>query len=320
MEQLFSTPVQSDHGINDYKAVADECECDIAKAAAAATSSARSPTCVISAVDDDQLDDVFRLPGHDEDDANAERRCPLEQDHQEDGTTGGRNVGPLLCLGGRIEQPYFRHPTRCLTPSYANQQLVELSTLSNEESSSSSSDDCSSDDHRYLYLPTRRRRAAPLMSIFRPTSGTKRRCDFEEDDRQHYRSSNDDDRDDGCGSPTKRPSLRHANPVGSGEYGHDAHDAEISLSSTFSFASAFKRICRSTSSSSSSFSSLLAAGEEGFPVFPLAATTIGSSRSGDDATAVSTMTIFEHLQHPLSTLVMRPSEDIVFNHPKNDDE
>ena len=319
MEQLFSTPVQSDHGINDYKAVADECECDIAKAAAA-TSSARSPTCVISAVDDDQLDDVFRLPGHDEDDANAERRCPLEQDHQEDGTTGGRNVGPLLCLGGRIEQPYFRHPTRCLTPSYANQQLVELSTLSNEEASSSSSDDCSSDDHRYLYLPTRRRRAAPLMSIFRPTSGTKRRCDFEEDDRQHYRSSNDDDRDDGCGSPTKRPSLRHANPVGSGEYGHDAHDAEISLSSTFSFASAFKRICRSTSSSSSSFSSLLAAGEEGFPVFPLAATTIGSSRSGDDATAFSTMTIFEHLQHPLSTLVMRPSEDIVFNHPKNDDE
>jgi hypothetical protein len=158
------------------------------------------------------------------------------------------------------------------------------------------------------------------MSIFRPTSGTKRRCDFEEDDRQHYRSSNDDDRDDGCGTPTKRPSLRHANPVGSGEYGHDAHDAEISLSSTFSFASAFKRICRSTSSSSSSFSSLLAAGEEGFPVFPLAATTIGSSRSGDDATAVSTMTIFEHLQHPLSTLVMRPSEDIVFNHPKNDDE
>ena len=321
MEQLFSSPVQSDHGINDSKAVADECECDIAKAAAAAAaaSSARSPTCVISAVDDDQLGDVFRLPGYDEDGANAERRCPLEQDHQEYGTTGGRNVGPLLCLGGRIEQPYFLHPTRCLTPSYAN--LVELSTLSNEESSSSSSsDDCSSDDHRYLYLPTRRRRAASLMSIFRPTSGTKRRCDFEEDDRQHYRSSNDDDRDDGCGTPTKRPSLRHANPVGSGEYGHDAHDAEISLSSTFSFASAFKRICRSTSSSSSSFLSLLAAGEEGSPVFPLAATTIGSSRSGDDATAVSTMTIFEHLQHPLSTLAMRPSEDIVFNHPKNDDE
>ena len=321
MEQLFSTPVQSDHGINDYKAVADECECDIAKAAAAATSSARSPTCVISAVDDDQLDDVFRLPGHDEDDANAERRCPLEQDHQEDGTTGGRNVGPLLCLGGRIEQPYFRHPTRCLTPSYANQQLVELSTLSNEEASSSSSDDCCSDDHRYLYLPTRRRRAAPLMSIFRPTSGTKRRCDFEEDDRQHYRSSNDDDRDDGCGSPTKRPSLRHANPVGSGEYGHDAHDAEISLSSTFSFASAFKRICRSTSSSSSSFSSLLAAGEVGASVVapPLVATT--GSLLAEDATAFSTMTIFKNLQHPLSSSAMTPFEDIEFYHnPKDDNE
>ena len=298
MEQrmIFSSPVQSEYGINDM-VVADECEreCDIDKAAAA--SSARSPTCIIFAVDE-QLGGVFCQPGLTRD----ARRCPLEQDQQEDGTTG------------------ILRPTRCLTPSYANQELVELSTFSDEDSSSSSSDDCSSDDHRYLYLPTRRRRAAPLMSIFRPTSGTKRRCDFEEDDRQHYRSSNDDDRDDGCGSPTKRPSLRHANPVGSGEYGHDAHDAEISLSSTFSFASAFKRICRSTSSSSSSFSSLLAAGEEGFPVFPLAATTIGSSRSGDDATAVSTMTIFEHLQHPLSTLVMRPSEDIVFNHPKNDDE
>ena len=294
---IFSSPVQSEYGINDM-VVADECEreCDIDKAAVA--SSARSPTCVIFAVDE-LLGGVFCQPGltHDA------RRCPLEQDQQEDGTTG------------------ILRPTRCLAPSYANQELVELSTFSDEESSSS--DDCSSDDHRYLYLPTRRRRAAPLMSIFRPTSGTKRRCDFEEDDRQHYRSSNDDDdddRDDGCGTPTKRPSLRHANPVGSGEYGHDAHDAEISLSSTFSFASAFKRICRSTSSSSSSFSPLLAAGEEGSPVFPLAATTIGSSRSGDDATAVSTMTIFEHLQHPLSTLAMRPSEDIVFNHPKNDDE
>jgi len=298
MEQrmIFSSPVQSEYGINDM-VVADECEreCDIDKAAAA--SSARSPTCVIFAVDE-HLGGLFCQPGltHDA------RRCPLEQDQQEDGTTG------------------ILRPTRCLAPSYANQELVELSTFSDEESSSSSSDDCSSDDHRYLYLPTRRRRAAPLMSIFRPTSGTKRRCDFEEDDRQHYRSSNDDDRDDGCGTPTKRPSLRHANPVGSGEYGHDAHDAEISLSSTFSFASAFKRICRSTSSSSSSFLSLLAAGEEGSPVFPLAATTIGSSRSGDDATAVSTMTIFEHLQHPLSTLVMRPSDDIVFNHPTNNDE
>ena len=332
MEQLFSSPVQGDHGINDM-VVADECEreCDIDKAAAmAAASSARSPTCVISAVDDDQLGDVVRFPGHDKDSATAERRCPLEQDHQEGGTTGGRNVGPLLRLEGRIEQPYFLHPTRCPTPSYANEELVKLSTLSNEESSSSS-DDCSSDDHRYLYLPTRRRRAAPLMSIFRPTSGTKRRCDFEEEgrcdfeeeNRQYYRSSNDDDDDeaDECGTPTKRPSLRHANPVGSREYGHDAHDAEISLSSTYSFASAFKRICRSTSSSSSSFSSLLAAGEEGASVaLPFAATTISSSRSGDDATAVSTMTIFEHLQHPLSTLVMRPSEDIVFNHPKNDDE
>ena len=327
MEQLFSSPVQSDHGINGNKAVADECECDIAKAAAAA-SSARSPTCVIFAVDE-QLGDVFRMPGHDEDDANAERRCPLEQVHQEGGTTGGRNVGPLLRLGGRIEQPYFLHPTRCGTPSYANQELVELSTLSNEESSSSSSDDCSSDDHRYLYLPSRRPRAAPLMSIFRPTSGTKRRCEFEEEDRQHYRSSNDDDDDDddnddnddeadGCGTPTKRPSLRHANPVGSGEYGHDAHDAEISLSSTFSFASAFKRICRS-SSSSSSFSSLLAAGEEGSPVFPLASTTIGGNLLTEDATAVSTMTIFKNLQHPLSSLAMTPFEDIEFRHNSKDD-
>ena len=313
MEQLFSSPVQSDHGINDSKAVADECECDIAKAAAAAAaaSSARSPTCVISAVDDDQLGDVFRLPGYDEDGANAERRCPLEQDHQEYGTTGGRNVGPLLCLGGRIEQPYFLHPTRCLTPSYAN--LVELSTLSNEESSSSSSsDDCSSDDHRYLYLPTRRRRAASLMSIFRPTSGTKRRCDFDEDDRQHYRSSNDDDDDDdddddGFGTPTMRPLLRHANPVGSGEYGHDAHDAEISLSSTFSFASAFKRICRSTSSSSSSFSSLLAAGEVGASVAPPLVATTGNLLAED--------------AHPLSSSAMTPFEDIEFYHnPKDDNE
>ncbi len=295
---IFSSPVQSEYGINDM-VVADECEreCDIDKAAAA--SSVRSPTCVIFAVDE-QLGDVFCLPGLTHD-ATAERRCPLEQDQQERGTTG------------------ILRPTRCLTPSYANQEFVELSTFSDEESSSSSSDDCSSDDHRYLYLPSRRPRAAPLMSIFRPTSGTKRRCEFEEEDRQHNRSSNDDDRDDGCGTLTKRPSLRHANPVGSGEYGHDAHDAEISLSSTFSFASAFKRICRS-SSSSSSFSSLLAAGEEGSPVFPLASTTIGSSRSGDDATAVSTMTIFEHLQHPLSTLVMRPSEDIDLNSPKDDDE
>ena len=299
MEQrmIFSSPVQSEYGINDM-VVADECEreCDIDKAAAA--SSARSPTCVIFAVDE-QLGGVFCQPGLTRD----ARRCPLEQDQQEDGTTG------------------ILRPTRCLTPSYANQELVELSTFSDEDSSSSSSDDCSSDDHRYLYLPTRRRRAAPLMSIFRPTSGTKRRCDFEEDDRQHYRSSNDDDLDDGCGTPTKRPSLRHANPVGSGEYGHDAHDAEISLSSTFSFASAFKRICRSTSSSSSSFSSLLAAGEVGASVVapPLVATT--GSLLAEDATAFSTMTIFKNLQHPLSSSAMTPFEDIEFYHnPKDDNE
>jgi hypothetical protein len=325
MEQFFSSPVQSDHGINDNMAAVDECECDIAKAAAA--SSARSPTCVISAVDDEQLGGVSHLPGHDADDATAEWRCQPEQDQQEGGTTGGGNVGPLLRLGGRIEHPCFLHPTRCLTPSYANEELVELSTFSNEESSSSSSSsssDCSV-DHRYLYLPTRRRRAAPLMSIFRPMSCTKRRCDFEEEDRKYNRSSSnddDDDDDDGCGTPTERPSLRHANPVRSGEYGHDAHDAEISLSSTYSFASAFKRICRSASSSSSSYSSLLTASEEGaFLALPLAVTTIDGCLLAKDPTAVSTMTIFKNLQHPLSTMAMTPSKDIEFHHnPKDDNE
>ncbi len=296
MEQrmIFSSPIQNDYGINNMVVTP--------------ASSARSPTCVIFAVDDEQLGGVFRLLGHNADDATAERRCQPEQDQQAGGTTG------------------FLHSTRCLTSSYANQELVELSTFSDEESSSSSSssDDCSV-DHRYLYLPTRRRRAAPIMSIFRPMSGTKRRCDFGEEDHQYFRSSSDDDGRDGeegdrRDTPTKRPSLRHANPVRSGEHEHDAHVAEISLSSTYSYVSALKRICRSASSSSS-FSSLLAAGEEGSSVSPIAASTIGNSRSGDDATAVSTMTIFEHLQHPQSSLVITPSEDIEFHHnPKDDNE
>jgi len=114
--------------------------------------------------------------------------------------------------------------------------------------------------------------------------------------------------------------LLHANPVGSGEYGHDAHDAAISLSSTFSFASAFKRICRSTSASSSSFSSLLAAGEVGASVAPPLVATTGNLLA-EDATAFSTMTIFKNLQHPLSSSAMTPFEDIEFYHnPKDDNE
>ena len=51
---------------------------------------------------------------------------------------------------------------------------------------------------------------------------------------------------------------------------------------------------------------------------PFAATTIGGSLLAEDPNPVSTMTIIEHLQHPLSTLVMMPSDDIEFNRPKND--
>ncbi|KAL3798439.1 hypothetical protein ACHAW5_007391 [Stephanodiscus triporus] len=287
MEQtiIFSSPVQSDYDIDNNMAVADECEFDIAKAAAAsATSSSRSPTCVIFAVDE-RLDGVFRVSDHRDND-DGEPRRPLEEDQQ----------GELSTFSDDTDE-------------------------SSSSSSSSSGDDGNDHHRRYRYLPTRRRRTAPLMSIFRPTGGTKRRCDFEEEDRR-YRSDDDDDDheddDDGRGSPTKPPSLRHANPVGSREYGHDAHDAEVSLSSTFSYASAFKRICRSISSSS--YSSLVVAEEEVASAFPLATTISDGSRSADDVTAVSTMTIFEHLQHPLSSSTTTIFENIEFRYPKEDNE
>ena len=156
---------------------------------------------------------------------------------------------------------------RCLTlPSFTTDG--ELSTFSEDKEGDEEASDDENDHPSRFTLRSRRR--APL-SIFRPVSG-KRQYEHE----QHVNTT-----------PTKRRAcsaqlLCHANPIGS----DDACDEIPLLSSSFSFASPLKRVCRSScSSTSSSLTSLFA---EALPA------TIRSNRA--DTFSVTP----QHLQHPLS--------------------
>ena len=148
----------------------------------------------------------------------------------------------------------------------------ELSIFS--EDTEEGVEEASDDGNDHQSPSTGRRRISPL-SIFRPVSGTKRRCDFQE--REHHTNT----------TPTKRracsaPLLCRANSVVS----DDGCDEIPFLSSAYSFASPVKRVCHSSSSStSSSFTSLFA---EAMPA------TIRSNQA--DTFSITP----QHLQHPLS--------------------
>ena len=159
---------------------------------------------------------------------------------------------------------------RFLTPSSFTTD-GELSTFSEdtEEGDEEASDD--GNDHQ---SPSTGRRRISSLSIFRPVSGTKRRCDFQE----HEHHANTPNKRRACSAPV----LCHANPIAS----DDISDGIPLLSPSYSLASPFKRICRSSSSSaSSSFTSLF---HEALPA------TIRSNQAGTFSITP------QHLHHPLS--------------------
>jgi hypothetical protein len=336
MEQqlIFSSPIhqgeyfymdESGSNMGSILVASDECESNVVDKMAMSSgvsSSSRSPTCVVLAVDE-RLSDVFRVPSV----ADAVDAAPGDGDmvedvdrEEEDRRDHHRQVGGV---DNDIVPSLLLRPSRCLTPSFATEEEIMQSTFSEDTDETSSSTSSISGDerhHRYRrYLPTMRRsratNAPSLVSIFRPsTCGTKRRCDDfdddqdeedeEEEDRQRFyhhqkyrRSSDDYDDDDECG-----PSLlRRANPVGSGEIRDDGESedechhrhphqdedgGEVSLSSTYPFASAFKRICRSGSANSSA----------------IAPSAIIDGGNGIDLVSRTTAK-FERLQHPLSSMM-----------------
>ena len=160
----------------------------------------------------------------------------------------------------------------------------ELSIFS--EDTEEGVEEASDDGNDHQSPSTGRRRISPL-SIFRPVSGTKRRCDFQE----HEHHANTPNKRRACSAPL----LCHANSIVS----DDACDGIPLLSSSYSFASPFKRVCRSSSSSaSSSFTSLFA---EALPA------TIRSNQA--DTFSITP----QHLHHPLSfeaLPILRATNDI----------
>lgn len=239
-----------------FIAYPDADECDVVKAASTSPTT-RSPNTVIFAVD--ELSSVFRV---------ADNHDGIDHDsfivHQTDEATIDSNNGTL-------------RRARYLTPSSFTTD-GELSTFSEdtEEASDESSGCDDVDEHPIRFYPRRRRSTA--MSIFRASSGTKRRCEFE----QH---GDDDD----ITNPTKRscsaPSLCHANPIGSDD-GCDDEEEELSLSSSsyYTFASPFKRICRNGN----------------FTVDTATAPSFTSLLSESTSTLPAATTTLKHLQHPLS--------------------
>lgn len=238
-----------------FIAYPDADECDVVKVAS--TSTTRSPNTVIFAID--ELSSVFRV---------ADNHDGIEHDsfivHRTEEAVMDNSNSML-------------RRARYLTPSSFTTD-GELSTFSEdtEEASDESSGSDDVDEHPNRFYPRRRR--ATAMSIFRASSGTKRRCEFE----QH---GDDDD----ITNPTKRscsaPSLCHANPIGSDD-GCDDEEEELSLSSSSycSFASPFKRICRSGN----------------FTADTATAPSFTSLFSEPTSTLPAATTTLKHLQHPLS--------------------
>lgn len=268
--------VDRDDAYQDIEVV--DGEYDFSKVAVATS----SPTCVVLAVDERLRDSVFRAVD-----------VPVKDDHRYHHHQAA--VANLL----------LRPTTRRLTMS--SDTDFSTSSEETEELASSSSSSDSNDNSRHQCTLGIRRSAS---SIFRPLSGTKRHCVFEE-----YSHNNDEEVDDvdvngndSCISP-KMPSLCRAHRVGrSDDYAYEDfathhqdcnEDAvgEISLSSTYSFASAFKRICRSSSSSISSTSQMTAASlvmmdEEDNNIY----------QAGSKSSRITTS--FELLQHPLSSMLV----------------
>jgi hypothetical protein len=244
--------------------------------------SASSPTCVVLAVDERLRDSVFRAVD-----------VPIDEDDHRYNNNQAHAVEANALL---------RPTTRRLTLS----SDTDFSSSSEDTEELASSSSSSSDNSRRQRTLGIRRTAS---SIFRPLSGTKRHCVFE-----GYSHNNDDevdnDGDDSCIIP-KMPSLCRAHRVGrSDDYAYEDQDCDedagkISLSSTYSFASAFKRICRSSSSSISSSTSQTTA---------TSIVVMDESQSLEEedvyqAGSKSTTTriaasAFEHLQHPLSSMLV----------------
>lgn len=250
-------------------------EYNVTKVAMAAS----SPTCVVLAVDERLRDSVFRAVD-----------VPVdEDDHRYNQAHAVANV-------------LLRPTTRRLTMS----SDTDFSSSSEDTEELASSSDSNDNSRRQRTLGIRR----TASSIFRPLSGTKRHCVLEGYSHNNDEEvDNDDDvnGDDSCIIP-KMPSLCRAHRVGrSDDYAYEDQDCDedagkISLSSTYSFASAFKRICRSSSSSISSTSQTTAAS---------IVVDEAQSLEEEDVSRTRIAASFEHLQHPLSSMLVATISSLV---------
>lgn len=270
-QQFHSSPIQTMYSTNmftepHYIAYPDDVdECDIAKAAA--TSSTRSPNTVIFAVD--ELSSVFRVA-----DDHIEHDDSFLIHHQDETSMNNKNTGSTTML----------RRGRYLTPSSFTTD-GELSTFSEdteEGSDESSGSDDNDEQHQHRFYPRRRSSA---MSIFRASSGTKRRCEFEEDDEINILTKRS------CSAPL----ICHANPIGSDDGCDDEEELSLSSASSYAFASPFKRICRSGNSTAAdntdtiTFTSL----------FSESTTTLPAAAASSNIGNVKNVTL-THLHHPLS--------------------
>ncbi|KAL3759659.1 hypothetical protein ACHAWU_009806 [Discostella pseudostelligera] len=268
-QQLHSSPIQTMYSTNmftepHYIAYPhdDVDECDIAKAAAT-SSSTRSPNTVIFAVD--ELSSVFRVA----DDHIEHDESFLIHHQDETSMNNDKNTGTTTTMLRR---------GRYLTPSSFTTD-GELSTFSEDtEEGSDESSGSDDNDEQHRFYPRRRSSA---MSIFRASSGTKRRCEFEADDDITILTKRI------CSAPL----LCHANPIGSDDGCDDEEELSLSSASSYAFASPFKRICRSGNSTAAvdtiSFNSLFSEATSTLPA--------ASSNTGN----VNNVTL-THLHHPLS--------------------
>lgn len=242
---------------------------------------ASSPTCVVLAVDERLRDSVFRAVD-----------VPVdEDDHRYNQAHAVANV-------------LLRPTTRRLTMS----SDTDFSSSSEDTEELMSSSDGNDNSRRQRTLGIRR----TASSIFRPLSGTKRPCVLEGYSHNNDEEEDNDDDvngDDGCIIP-KMPSLCRAHRVGqSDDYAYEDQDCDedagkISLSSTYSFASAFKRICRSSSSSISSLTSQTTAAS-------IVVMDEAQSLEEEDVSRTRIAASFEHLQHPLSSMLVATISSLV---------
>ena len=295
-QYCHSSPTQTmmySNTTNMFVAYPDTDDCGIAnKAAAAASSSTRSPNTVIFAVD--ELSSVFRV---------ADDHKSFMIHHHPSSSSSHQDEEPSMSNNHNSGATTMLRRARYLTPSSFTTD-GELSTFSEdtEEDASSDTSYSGSDDnndellqhqHRFRFYPRRRRSA---MSIFRSsTNGTKRRCD-------EFEHQEDDDYID-ISNPTKRscsaPLLCHANPIGSDD-GCDDEEALSIISSTSSSSSIatspYKRICR-TSGNSTADTTSTTLNNTPFPsLFNEMTSTLPPTTT---TTATNNITL-THLHHPLS--------------------